>query len=122
MPAFGDELKDGEIRDVIAYVRSLQQTALLARDAPGADECTVAPRTLEEFQTLAQTRDAGGAGGRLPKPAVNQPDEAARAAITATARELVACSNAGDICGGSRSIATIGCALPTLTGRPGRSR
>ena len=63
MPPFGDGLKDGEIRDVITYVRSLQQTALLARDAPGPDECTVAPRTLEEFQTLAQTPGAGGAAG-----------------------------------------------------------
>ena len=96
MPAFGDELEDGEIRDVIAYVRSLQQTALLARDAPGPDECTVAPRTLEEFETLAQTPapveppDASETGG---EPV----DEATRAAITATARELVACSNAGDI-------------------------
>src|SRR5215216_2128401 len=44
MPAFGDKLKDGEIRDVVAYVRSLQQTALLARDAPGPAECTVTPR------------------------------------------------------------------------------
>ena len=50
---------------MIAYVRSLQQTALLARDAPGPDECTVAPRTLEEFETLAQATGAGGAAGRL---------------------------------------------------------
>jgi copper transport protein len=96
MPPFGDGLKDGEIRDVITYVRSLQQTALAARDAPGPDECNVIPRTLEEFQTLAQTpapaepTDASETGGQ---PA----DEATRAAITATARELVACSNAGDI-------------------------
>src|SRR5829696_2932394 len=96
MPAFGDKLKDGEIRDVVAYVRSLQQTALLARDAPGPAECTVTPRTLDEFNTLAQTPapveppDAASAGG---EPA----DEAMRAAVTATARELVACSNAGDI-------------------------
>jgi putative copper export protein/mono/diheme cytochrome c family protein len=96
MPAFGDKLADGEIRDVVAYVRSLQQTALLARDAPGPDECTVAPRALEEFDALAQTPapeeppDATETGG---EPA----DEATRAAITATARELVACSNAGDI-------------------------
>src|SRR5829696_738934 len=96
MPAFGDKLADGEIRDVVAYVRSLQQTALLARDAPGQDECTVAPRALEEFDALAQTPapgeplDATETGG---EPA----DEARRAAITATARELVACSNAGDI-------------------------
>jgi copper transport protein len=96
MPAFGDKLADGEIRDVVAYVRSLQQTALLARDAPGPDECTVAPRTLEEFDALAQTPvpeeplDSTETAG---EPA----DEATRAAITTTARELVACSNAGDI-------------------------
>src|SRR5215218_8912319 len=96
MPAFGDELEDAKIRDVIAYVRSLQQTALLARDAPGPDECTVAPRTLQEFETLAQSPapveppDASGSGGAPV-------DEATRAAIAGTARELVACSNAGDI-------------------------
>jgi len=96
MPAFGDKLENPGVQDVIAYIRSLQQTALLARDAPGPDECTVAPRTLEEFETLAQgptpkePPDATETGG---EPA----DEATRAAITATARELVACSNAGDI-------------------------
>jgi hypothetical protein len=96
MPGFGDKLQDGDVRDVIAYVRSLQQTALAARDAPGPDECTIAPRTLDEFKTLPQTPapaeppDASEAGG---EPA----DKATRAAITATARELVACSNAGDI-------------------------
>jgi copper transport protein len=96
MPAFGEELEEGEIRDVIAYLRGLQQTALLARDAPGPEECTVASRTLEEFETLAQTPapverpDATETGG---EPV----DEATRAAIAATARELVACSNAGDI-------------------------
>ena len=96
MPAFGQELQDGQIRDVIVYIRSLQQTALLARDAPGPDECTVTPRTLEEFETLAQEPapdeppDASETGG---EPV----DEATRDAITVTARELVACSNAGDI-------------------------
>jgi copper transport protein len=96
MPAFGDELEKAEIRDVIAYIRSLQKTALLARDAPGPDECIVAPRTLEEFETLAQ----GPAPGEPPdaNETGGEPvDEATRAAITATARELVACSNAGDI-------------------------
>jgi copper transport protein len=96
MPAFGQELQAGEVRDVIAYIRGLQQSALLARDAPGPEECTVAPRTLQEFETLAQEPaseeppDASETGG---EPV----DEATRADITATARELVACSNAGDI-------------------------
>jgi hypothetical protein len=81
---------------VVAYIRSLQQTALLARDAPGPEECTVTPRTLEEFETLAQQPapqeppDASETGGKPVDPAT-------RDAITATARELVACSNAGDI-------------------------
>jgi copper transport protein len=96
MPAFGDELGDGEIRDVTAYVRSLQQSALLARDAPGPDECTVAPRTLSEFETLAQ-RPAPVASPDASETGGGPVDEATRAAITGTARELVACSNAGDI-------------------------
>jgi copper transport protein len=96
MPAFGDELEDGAIRDVIAYVRSLQQTALLARDAPGPEECTVAPRTLEEFETLAET-PAPVETPDASEPGDKPVDEATRAAITGTARELVACSNAGDI-------------------------
>ncbi|MBW3634456.1 MAG: CopD family protein, partial [Chloroflexi bacterium] len=96
MPAFGEELDEGEIRDVISYIRSLQQSTLLARDAPGPEECTVAPRTLEEFETLAENPapeeppNASETGG---EPV----DEATRAAVAATARELVACSNAGDI-------------------------
>ena len=96
MPAFGQELEDGQIRDVIAYIRSLQRTALLARDAPGPDECTVAPRTLDDFETLAQgpaPEEISNASETRGKPV----DEVTRAAITATARELVACSNAGDI-------------------------
>ena len=96
MPAFGDELEDGKIRDLIAYVRSLQQTALLARDAPGPDECTVAPRTLQEFETLTQ-RPAPGEPPDASESGGEPVDEATRAAIAGTARELVACSNAGDI-------------------------
>jgi copper transport protein len=96
MPAFGDELEDGKIRDVIAYVRSLQQTALLARDTPGPDECTVAPRTLQEFERLAQ-RPAPGEPSDASESGGEPVDESARAAIAGTARELVACSNAGDI-------------------------
>jgi copper transport protein len=96
MPAFGGQFDDGEVRDVIAYVRSLQQTALLARDAPGPEECTVAPRTLDEIAKL------GGQPAPPDPPNASESgdapvDEATRAAIAATARELVACSNAGDI-------------------------
>lgn len=96
MPPFAGKLGEGEVRDVIAYVRSLQQTALLARDAPGAEGCTVAPRTLEGITALGQGEapveppNATETGG---EPA----DAATIAEVTATAREMVACSNAGDI-------------------------
>lgn len=96
MPAFTDELDDGQISDVIAYVRSLQQGALLARDAPGPDDCTVEPRTMEDLAALAEgpspkePPNATAAGG---EPV----DDVTRAEIAATARELVACANAGDI-------------------------
>ena len=96
MPAFGEELDDGEIRDVISYIRSLQQSTLLARDAPGPEECTVAPRTLEEFETLAQ-RPVPQEPPNASETGGEPVDEATRAAVAATARELVACSNAGDI-------------------------
>jgi copper transport protein len=96
MPAFTGTLDDDQIRDVIAYVRSLQRTALLARDAPGPEACTVAPRTLDEIAALSAgpiPREPPNAAETGGAPA----DEATIAGVTATARELVACSNAGDI-------------------------
>jgi len=96
MPAMGDALDDTQIRDVITYLRSLQQQSLLARDAPAPEECSTAPRTLEEIGALAELPppleppNAAEAGG---VPA----DEATRTEVVAAAREMVACSNAGDI-------------------------
>jgi copper transport protein len=96
MPAFGEALGQAQISDVIAYMRSLQQDALLARDAPTPEECVVPPRTLDEIAALAELPppaeppNATETGGR---PA----DKATLAAIEATAREVVACGNAGDI-------------------------
>lgn len=96
MPAFGDELNDEQIADVIAYVRSLQQTALLARDAPGAEDCTVEPRSLEEIAALAE-RGAPDEPPNATETGDEPVDDATRAKITATARELIACANAGDV-------------------------
>ncbi len=96
MPAFGDALDQGQITDVITYVRSLQQTALLARDAPGPEDCTVEPRTLDEIAALAEgpaPEEPPNARERGAEPV----DDATRAEVTATARELVASANAGDI-------------------------
>lgn len=96
MPAFGSTLDSGQIQDVIAYVRSLQQSAILARDAPGPEDCVVEPRTLDSIAALAddaipvEPPNATERGG-------NPADEATQAEVTHVAREMVACSNAGDI-------------------------
>lgn len=96
MPGFSGKLDPEQIRDVVAYVRSLQQTALLARNAPGPEACTVQPRTLDEISKLAQSappREAPNATEADGEPA----DQGTVAGITSTVEEMVACSNAGDI-------------------------
>lgn len=96
MPGFGATLDTAQIEDVITYVRSLQQQALLARDAPGGEECQDTPRSQAEIAALAKTpaptepTNATETGG---VPA----DRQTTTAITDVAREMVACSNAGDI-------------------------
>jgi mono/diheme cytochrome c family protein len=52
MPAFGDTLSDGQIRDVVAFIRSLQaQVAGEPEvDIPGPEECMVIPRSPESFR------------------------------------------------------------------------
>jgi copper transport protein len=103
MPGFGDKLDDGQVTDLIAYLRSIQQAALAQRNAPGAEACTVAPRTLDQVRALAP--DPGGtpvfpvaAATPLATPEAGAPADAATIqGVTATMRQLVACSNAGDI-------------------------
>ena len=104
MPAFGETLGDDRIADVVAYVRSLQgPDARQALDVPGAEECRVEPRTLDGLRALAA--DPGAAppdpappavASPSPAPAAEPADAETLAGITAVARELVACSNAGD--------------------------
>jgi copper transport protein len=96
MPAFRGKLEEGQVQDVIAYVRSLQQSALQARDAPGPEACTVPPRTLDEIAALAR-QPAPAAPPNASETGGVPVDKTTQAAIEATARELVACSNAGDI-------------------------
>jgi hypothetical protein len=96
MPGFAGTLDPDQIRDVVSYVRSLQQTALLARNAPGPEACTVQPRTLQDISKLAQSappREAPNATESDGEPA----DAETIAGITSTVEEMVACSNAGDI-------------------------
>ncbi|MCC6312663.1 MAG: CopD family protein [Thermomicrobiales bacterium] len=93
MPGFGDELSDEQIRDVVAYLRELQWTSSKAAEAPGAEACTVEPRSI------VQMRDLAGAATPVAVPlgAGGAPADAAEVAeVHATVRELVACSNAGD--------------------------
>lgn len=94
MPAFGNTLDSDQVRDVIAYIRDLQNDAALARDAPGAEGCLIAPRTLDAITAMA-----GTPASTPPTPDVSGSEPASAdtvAGITETARELVACSNAGD--------------------------
>lgn len=68
-------------------------------EAIGAAECQVEPRSMEFFQNLAATpAPAGETGAAMATPAAGQNpvDEATLAGMTATAREVVACLNAGD--------------------------
>ena len=96
MPGFGGKLGQDQIRDVIAYVRSLQQGALAARNAPGPEACTVAPRTLDEITELAKSA-APPEPPNATEPDGKPADQETVAGITRTVEEMVACSNAGDI-------------------------
>lgn len=109
MPAFAGTLDDDEIGDVIAYVRTLQAAAVgsaagsgtpVVAVVPSPEECRVAPRTLDGIGRIAAGQAAAPeptGGAPAASPSAGRPvDLATLAALSATARELVACSNAGD--------------------------
>ncbi|MFN8590979.1 MAG: CopD family protein [Thermomicrobiales bacterium] len=97
MPGFSGTLSQGQIQDVVTYVRSLQQAALAVRDAPGAEACQIAPRSLVEIAQLAATPAASEEPPNATETGGTPADAAIQAEIKTTARELVACTNAGDI-------------------------
>ena len=82
--------------DAPGDLASLNAPGQPARDAPGPEECTVAPRTLKDLEALALTPAPVGTPN-VAEPGGEPADAATRAAITSTAREVVACSNAGDL-------------------------
>jgi hypothetical protein len=103
MPGFGGKVSQSQVQDLIAYLRSIEQAALKLRNAPGAEGCAVAPRTLAELRAWA-TPGAGPqifpAGDATPAATPNAgiaADAATVQGITATVEQLVACNNAGDI-------------------------
>ncbi|MFN8665172.1 MAG: copper resistance protein CopC [Thermomicrobiales bacterium] len=96
MPAFGTSLDQGQIRDVITYLRSLQLPALQARDAPGPETCVIAPRTLDSITALTSRPSPGGTPAVAASPG-RPADAGTQAAITAVVRQMVACSNARDV-------------------------
>lgn len=108
MPGFAGSLSDEQIGDLIAYVRGLQAGAAAAAVPAGAAECSIAPRSLDGIRTLAATPAMSPVASPAASPRatpVASPVVGAGAApvpaavvddITATARELVACANAGD--------------------------
>lgn len=68
-------------------------------EAVSAAECQVEPRPAEFFQNLAATpapEDEASAATATPEASSDPVDEATLTGITATAREVVACLNAGD--------------------------
>lgn len=95
MPGFAEELSPDQIRDVIAYVRDLQTDAAASRDAPGAEACLIEPRTLDAMAAISAT-PAAAPPPASPVATGGPADQATLDGVTATARELVACSNAGD--------------------------
>ena len=77
------------------------QDATPAASPIAADACTVAPRTADELIAIwsapAATPPPGSDDATVtPAPTGEPADAATVAAITATARELIACNNAGD--------------------------
>lgn len=71
------------------------QPATPTPDVPAPEDCTAAPRTLEELQGLIATpfpEIAGASPVATPGPV----DAATEAAAHAVIRQVIACSNAGD--------------------------
>ena len=103
MPAFGDRLAEADIADAIAYIRDLQGDAAAVADAPGPVECRAAPRTLDGMHALPATPAAAGTGVAARGPTADDlaagtpADPPTVAGISATMREMAACSNARDI-------------------------
>ncbi|MGI9252737.1 MAG: c-type cytochrome, partial [Thermomicrobiales bacterium] len=98
MPGFAD-LSDGEVSAIVAYVRELQWDAYKTADAPGAEGCTVAPRTLTSIESLPAATPAAvpGSADATAEAGGAPVSDAEFAAIRGVVRELVACTNAGDI-------------------------
>src|SRR5262249_46542247 len=69
-------------------------------DVPTPDECTVAPRTIDELQALFALPATPAAAPTNPTPgtlpAGTPVDAATAAAVTSAIREFIACVNAGD--------------------------
>lgn len=81
----------GAVEPAIGYA----QPATPTPDVPAPEECTAAPRTLEELQGLIATpfpETTPVSPAATPGPV----DAATEAAVHAVVRELIACSNAGD--------------------------
>ncbi len=99
MPGF-PVLSDDDVASIPVYVRDLQFDALAIRDAPGEETCTIEPGTLDSMRTIAATPERGIAATPIPTgppPGGGEPATEDQVAIAQeVARELVACTNAGD--------------------------
>jgi copper transport protein len=108
MPAFGDTLSDAQIRDVIAYIRAMQQGEIAQRDAPDPALCQVAPQTVADLHAMSQESEpatVASSAGAMEVPSTRgtpvlpdgvPADANTVSAVQATIHEMVACSNARD--------------------------
>lgn len=92
MPAFGSTLSDQEIRDVLTYIASGQQSMVASAANVAPDACVTTPRSITEIEALAgtptETRVMDVASDAVDGPTID--------AITAISEQLLACTNAMD--------------------------
>jgi hypothetical protein len=85
---------------VSATTSAQEATPVPALDIPAPEECTVAPLTLPELQTLFATPATPPPAQASPTPVAlptgTAVDAATADAVTAALRQFIACSNKGD--------------------------
>lgn len=101
MPAFGRDLSDQDIRDVLSYIKNQQKNFDKAATVPDPASCTVQPRTVAELEALVGTTanpPPATTRNQQPLQPASDPsvDTQTQSQIIQTAEEMVACTNAVD--------------------------
>ncbi|MFL5759597.1 MAG: FixH family protein [Thermomicrobiales bacterium] len=101
MPAFGDQLTDEQISDVLAYVRELGNTQTQQVDIPDPAECTIAPANVPALianvtPSAIQPTPPPPVGPDFVWPRGDPATQAQTDGVTKTIRQFVACASAQD--------------------------